>query len=434
MKCPEVVEWMHRYLDYDLSEEETVQLYEHLKHCPECTETFRMLKSLSRDLEDLPKVTPKFSIVDAIMPQLEAIDQARQEKSASREEEPAEMVPVPARPARKSKFRNSIAGRTAMGAVAAVIILGVAIYNYSPKHLSTAEEPAFKEAGQKTAESATSSADSTTGSGGERQDVEPKQEMLYRSDGGSEPAQEDAGAGDSGMTEMKAQDASPPEEPAKEQPARSEMPADQQNSKDARSAGTETEATAPKDDAAAKKQVPPEDLKPKQNYAQKPAEDAANQDKTAANQDKAAANQDQTAEDQGKATASGNAGGDGGASGASQDSAQGQAVAPDHPDQEKSLADEKITMGISSIKTAAVQINSPDGKYAASVEDRKLVIYALSDQDGQKKAVKTIDLPGNWVTGVWSADSTVFTYQTADDQGTTTSKTYRVDDSKVSNP
>lgn len=92
MKCPEVVEWMHRYLDYDLSEEETVQLYEHLKHCPECTETFRMLKSLSRDLEDLPKVTPKFSIVDAIMPQLEAIDQARQEKSASREEEPAEMV------------------------------------------------------------------------------------------------------------------------------------------------------------------------------------------------------------------------------------------------------------------------------------------------------------------------------------------------------
>ncbi len=233
------------------------------------------------------------------------------------------------------------------------------------------------------------------------------------------------------MTEMKAQDASPPEEPAKEQPARSETPADQQNSKDARSAGTETEATAPKDDAAAKKQVPPEDLKPKQNYAQKPAEDAANQDKTAANQDKAAANQDQTAEDQGKATASGNAGGDGGAS---RDSAQGQAVAPDHPDQEKSLADEKITMGISSIKTAAVQINSPDGKYAASVEDRKLVIYALSDQDGQKKAVKTIDLPGNWVTGVWSADSTVFTYQTADDQGTTTSKTYRVDDSKASNP
>ncbi|MEI0738159.1 zf-HC2 domain-containing protein [Paenibacillus sp. JTLBN-2024] len=84
MKCPEVVEWMHRYLDYDLSEEETVQLYEHLKHCPECTETFRMLKSLSRDLEDLPKVTPKFSIVDAIMPQLEAIDQARQEKALPR--------------------------------------------------------------------------------------------------------------------------------------------------------------------------------------------------------------------------------------------------------------------------------------------------------------------------------------------------------------
>jgi len=414
MKCPEVVEWMHRYLDYDLSEEETVQLYEHLKHCPECTETFRMLKSLSRDLEDLPKVTPKFSIVDAIMPQLEAIDQARQEKSASREEEPAEMVPVPARPVRKSKFRNSIAGRTAMGAVAAAIILGVAIYTYPSKQLSTAEEPAFKEAGQKTTESAASSADSSLGSGGESQDVEPKQEMLYSSDAGSEPVQEDAGAGESGMTEMKAQDASPPEEPAKEQPAQSEAPAEKTDPKTTGSEGTKTDSEAP-DDAVAKQEIPTETIKPKQNNAQKPPEDTANQENIAANQD--------------KATAAGNSGGD-----VTQDAVQDQTVAPNESNQEKGFADEKMSMGINSIKTAAVQINSPDGKYAASIEDSKLVIYAVSDEEGQKKTVKTIDLPGSWVSGVWSADSTVFTYQTVDDQGTATSKTFRIDDPNASKP
>ncbi|MDR9853091.1 zf-HC2 domain-containing protein [Paenibacillus sp. VCA1] len=415
MKCPEVVEWMHRYLDYDLSEEETVQLYEHLKHCPECTETFRMLKSLSRDLEDLPKVTPKFSIVDAIMPQLDAIDQARQEKSASREEAPAEMVPVPARQVRNSKFRNSVAGRTAIGAVAAMVILGVAIYSYPQKHLSTAEEPAFKASEQKTAGSAATSADSSQGSGGERQDLEPKREMLYSAEPGNTPAEDDAAASAGGASELKSADTSSSDRAEKEQPVQSEAPSDKVNPEASRSADAKTDAKtdakAPDESvSASQKGAPAEKPKEKQDPAQKPADDTANLD---------------------KATAAGNTGGDGGAS---QDGAQGQANETGDPAQEKSLADEKVSMGISALKTPAAQINSPDGKYVASVEDNKLVIYAVSDQESQKKAVKTIDLQGSWVSGVWSADSTVFTYQTADDQGTATSKTYRVEDSAASNP
>ena len=55
MKCPEAMEWMHRYLDHDLNEEETSLLFEHMRSCEECAETFALLRKLSAQLEDLPK-------------------------------------------------------------------------------------------------------------------------------------------------------------------------------------------------------------------------------------------------------------------------------------------------------------------------------------------------------------------------------------------
>ena len=45
MKCPEVVEWMHRYVDHDLNEEESDLLFEHLRHCEDCAEKFELLNS-----------------------------------------------------------------------------------------------------------------------------------------------------------------------------------------------------------------------------------------------------------------------------------------------------------------------------------------------------------------------------------------------------
>lgn len=400
MKCPEVVEWMHRYLDYDLSEEETVQLYEHLKQCPECTETFRMLKSLSRDLEDLPKVTPKFSLVDAIMPQLDAIDQARQEKSASREEAPAEMVPVPARPVRNSKFRNSVAGRTAMGAVAAVIILGVAIYNYSPKHLSTAEEPAFTTE-SKTADTANSASNTVQGSGGEQQDVEPKKDEAVSAGGSSQmESNADIASLDNGEALKAPSDAA--DKAAKEQPsAPKSEPASKNDVKSNRSAdasaGDQTATGASVDSGA-----PVESSNPAAADQTKTADPGRSQEKIAAD-------------------------GSGSQDTASNPKSSGEAGSSGN---EKSLSGN----GMASLLAMPTQFISPDGKYTASLDDSKLVIYSVSDKDGQKTAVKTINLSGTWVSGVWSADSTVFTYQTEDDQGTTTSKTYQVNGSDASNP
>ncbi|WP_269321908.1 zf-HC2 domain-containing protein [Paenibacillus sp. UNC451MF] len=73
--CQEVIELMQRYLDQDLDELEYEQMLGHLQQCSECTELFQRLAALSQELEQLPKVTPAYSLVDAIMPKLQRIDE-----------------------------------------------------------------------------------------------------------------------------------------------------------------------------------------------------------------------------------------------------------------------------------------------------------------------------------------------------------------------
>jgi len=82
MTCQEVVEVMNRYLDGDLDEHERVLLMEHLNNCPDDQELFDRLQRLSEELEELPKVTPPFSLVDSILPQLAEIDALRDAKAA----------------------------------------------------------------------------------------------------------------------------------------------------------------------------------------------------------------------------------------------------------------------------------------------------------------------------------------------------------------
>ncbi|WP_088831438.1 zf-HC2 domain-containing protein [Paenibacillus tyrfis] len=76
MMCQEVIELMQRYLDRDLDETEYGRMLQHLQQCPDCTELFERLVNLSNELESLPKVTPPFSLVDAILPKLEQLEAA----------------------------------------------------------------------------------------------------------------------------------------------------------------------------------------------------------------------------------------------------------------------------------------------------------------------------------------------------------------------
>ncbi|WP_025675598.1 anti-sigma factor family protein, partial [Paenibacillus polymyxa] len=125
MKCgEEVMDWMQRYVDHELGEEETSQLMNHIATCPDCAEKFHILQTLSRELEELPAVSPAFSLVDSIMPQLDDIDRAREEQgSALQEMQPVAADPEPGtglgQRTQPVPWWNRVGGRAAMGVAGA---------------------------------------------------------------------------------------------------------------------------------------------------------------------------------------------------------------------------------------------------------------------------------------------------------------------------
>jgi hypothetical protein len=68
-----MMELMQRNLDHDLTAAEEQILLSHLAQCPDCSDLYARLKLLSEELAQLPRVMPAYSIVDAILPQLEAM-------------------------------------------------------------------------------------------------------------------------------------------------------------------------------------------------------------------------------------------------------------------------------------------------------------------------------------------------------------------------
>lgn len=68
MNCDEVMEAMQRDLDGDLTAEERRRMQIHLRHCPDCVPLYARLRRLSSKLENLPKVEPPCSLVDALLP------------------------------------------------------------------------------------------------------------------------------------------------------------------------------------------------------------------------------------------------------------------------------------------------------------------------------------------------------------------------------
>ncbi len=74
MKCQEVTELMQRDLDKDLNDIEHEQLHMHLQQCASCKSMYERMQVLSAELEQLPKVSPPYSIVDSILPALQRLD------------------------------------------------------------------------------------------------------------------------------------------------------------------------------------------------------------------------------------------------------------------------------------------------------------------------------------------------------------------------
>jgi hypothetical protein len=166
MTCHEVIEYMQRQLDGDLDEVETDNLMKHIKHCPDCPEMYGRLQRLSAELENLPKVSPSYSLVDAIMPDLERIDTAAARQDGR--EEAASAYGSRAKPRKRLTDRFSF--RVMSGVIAAGVVAGLFLVTNPPASLDHADQSQALESADSSNTSATGSDDS----GGDQLAMEEK--------------------------------------------------------------------------------------------------------------------------------------------------------------------------------------------------------------------------------------------------------------------
>jgi hypothetical protein len=161
MNCEEVMEYMQRYLDGDLSEQEKESMFAHLKSCVSCKEMFERLNRLSDELVSLPKVTPPFSIVDSILPQLDALDRERDAGSAgSRAASSGRRVPG------RWKFPGVFGAVAAAACLIVAVTIGTSNGWFSRDQMNTGSSMLFSAESAASGSSATSAGGSSSGASG----------------------------------------------------------------------------------------------------------------------------------------------------------------------------------------------------------------------------------------------------------------------------
>lgn len=386
MKCAEVMEWMHRYLDKDLSQDEIVEMFRHIDNCPSCAEVFERLTLLSNELEQLPDVKPPFSLVDSILPQLAELDRSSREQSAVRTEEPV-VVPFSRESSRgKSSKGTSIATRTGIGAIAAAVILGIAIFNMPDKMPGAEVEQMMQDSSKATSDSANNMAiDSQASTSANSYEAAPANSGT---DSGALPAAPDVNEDNAALDR-----AMGPVDPA----SMPTSPTETNAGSGGRSIPEPTNNVKP--DPTEKIMTPKPDTVTK---VQTPDTSAGSN-----NQPKADKKDQPASIDKGIA-------------------------ADSTPSTEESLRTSDDfglgVMGFNISNDSNVQTwTSPDGHYAVEFAGLQLVIYKNSPEGSveDRIAVTSYPLEGNWISGEWSADSSQFTYVT-EKEGINTTKVYTV--------
>jgi len=173
MNCPEVMELMQRHLDEDLDQKEEAELAAHLQGCLDCRLMLERLQELSDELAQLPKVLPPFSLVDSILPQLDAIDrQASGQPEALAalghidRTETGDSTVLPFDKSRRERRAGSpISWKVAGGVVAAGLIIGLFAFNVNQPSTKNADmapelaQPKAKATEQRSAAAAQQQAD-----------------------------------------------------------------------------------------------------------------------------------------------------------------------------------------------------------------------------------------------------------------------------------
>ncbi|TFE31638.1 zf-HC2 domain-containing protein [Cohnella luojiensis] len=125
MICQEVMELMQRYIDGDLDQQETSLMMDHVGQCPDCAAMLARLQKLSSELELLPRVVPKYSLVDAILPELERLHSVDSAGGAGVSGEDSDTKPATLRSRRPSRH---LIGKIS-GVVAAGVVAGLLLFN-----------------------------------------------------------------------------------------------------------------------------------------------------------------------------------------------------------------------------------------------------------------------------------------------------------------
>ncbi|WNS43728.1 anti-sigma factor [Paenibacillus sp. MMS20-IR301] len=371
MKCAEVMEWMHRYIDHDLSQDESLEMFRHIDNCPSCAEVFDRLTMLSRQLEELPDVKPPFSLVDSILPQLEELDRGGREEPVAAVAEESKVIPFARKNTHGKKPKgSSLATRTGIGAAAAAVILLFAIFKM-PGTMPAADM----------GQALTSSAN------------EASSRMMNESADTAAPAAAGQNSGEAGSPEVFFTEQTPA--------AADTAPAELNNTvpADGESAGN----SAPEDPGPVMgKQSPAADAVPGKRNVTSPPPAAAGGGNNNSAADSPADSQIFSAKIE-----------------------EGTAADTALPEEG---AVEPGAMGLLPALTASQPSwPSPDGRYAAELAGQQLVIYS-SDPAGsgeqERTAVTSLPLEGTFVSGEWSADGSGFTYVTQLQDGTQVSKVY----------
>ncbi|MNM84399.1 hypothetical protein D3C81_964870 [compost metagenome] len=382
MKCPEAMEWMHRYLDGDLSVEESDLLIEHLRSCDDCAEAFGLLKHLSDNLYQLPDVTPKFSIVDSILPRLEEIDRARAEEGSALEVTERAVplmrtVPNKAKQPQRSSFWRSRSSRSWVGGVAAAaVILGFFIYQYEPKTVPNAEIASTGTSSSQLEKSITEDSNAAGSAASDKVSPSANQEQTTKSDNGAAPLADN----EQGNSKTDLQ-ADAPKKKSDEKTDDAVVSPKGEGSSDQSSVSKKETQQSPKKESASihDKTAPAADTDSSTGISA-PSSEKVNQKKQADSQGGLENRITEVPDDKASAT--------------------GPVTNPNNS-----------FMGITSFKPIKV---SPDGKYTAEVEQSHLKVYV---NDGQSRTLLSdITLNGDWVKGEWSEDSKVFNYQTSKDE------------------
>lgn len=383
MNCAEVMELKQRSLDGELKQSEESLLTEHIRRCPACAEMAERLENIHQELVQLPKVTPPYSLVDAILPSLQQIDKqqaATAGASASaasgsiqrqgsdapgpRKTEQKTLAPPPIQ-----KWYKKRQWRSAGAVVAAGLVFGLFMVMFKPP-TATDQAGDFSELMTQSAQESGAAADSSQPPQSRQAEEKP---VLQERNAGSD--------NEGNASHKEHQDAQPPGDAGqkkKDEPGT----APPKPAADGRAAGNHQ----------SKGEKHEQDRKPVASPAEK-QEKSGNQDKKG---EKPAAGKQNTGTEQAEP----------------QDGEVPPPIAavPGDEEPERGSNADAGSMGIAdkeldrhSLFAASKEATSPDGKWMVVWENGQLILYGVNDTEQTKlQTLAFADMPEELI---WSSDS-----------------------------